>query len=80
MHVNADADREAQLLAHIARLQAALRPFVSHARGYSSGIARDGERWCAPRVTVGEMDEARSALAVQVPGVPPRPLVGGFIP
>lgn len=62
MKVNEDAERVAELRQRISQLEAALRPFVTHALGYTSGVSRHG-RWCAPKVTSEQMDTARGVLA-----------------
>lgn len=62
MKVNEDADGVTELRQRISQLEAALRPFVTSPLGYTSGVSRGG-RWCAPKVTVAEMDTAREALA-----------------
>lgn len=56
------ADDVVALRERISRLEAALRPFVESEIGYTSGMA-GGARWCAPKVTLAEMDAAREALA-----------------
>lgn len=62
MKVNQDADGVAELQQRISQLEAALRPFVTHALGYASGVS-GGRRWCAPKVTSEQMDVARELLA-----------------
>jgi hypothetical protein len=75
--VNDQAEGLGHLRERIVELEAALRPFVHSRNGYTSGIGKDGARWCAPRVTQAEMTAARVALE----GATPVPrIVGGFVP
>lgn len=61
MKVNEEAEGVLALRARVARLECALRPFLTGSRGYTSTVSR-GERICMPRVTQTEMEYARKAL------------------